>query len=109
MLRFARQSRPALAVIGNARPRYPVQLRGLGIEGGVLVSFQVTSDGRVREGSLRVLKSSDAAFATAVLDVLPTYRFEPAMIDCEPVPQWVQQPFAFLLGRRPSTGDSLPP
>jgi TonB family protein len=101
VLKFARQVRPALSVVGNTPPRYPQRLREMGVQGDVLVQFQITPQGTLREGTVRVLKSSDAAFSQAVLDVLPAYRFTPATLDCEPVFQLVQLPFAFLLGRRP--------
>jgi len=98
---FARQSRPAISVIGNRAPSYPERLRDQRVQGDVLVSFRITTDGRIEDGSITVLRSSELAFTRAVLDVLPGYRFTPAMVDCELVPQWVQLPFAFRLGRQP--------
>src|SRR5688572_5484864 len=98
---FARQSRPAISVIGNRAPSYPERLRDQRVQGDVLVNFRITTDGRIEDGSINVLRSSELAFTRAVLDVLPGYRFTPAMVDCELVPQWVQLPFAFRLGRQP--------
>ena len=98
---FARQSRPAVSVIGNTAPRYPERLRDQLVQGDVLVNFRITTDGRIEDGSLSVLRSSEPAFTRAVLDVLPGYRFTPAMVDCEIVSQWVQLPFAFRIGRQP--------
>lgn len=99
---FARQSRPAISVVGNRSPKYPERLRDQRVQGDVLVNFRITTDGRIEDGSLSVLRSSEPAFTRAVLDVLPGFRFTPAMVDCELVPQWVQLPFAFRLGRQPS-------
>lgn len=98
---FARQSRPSISVIGNRAPSYPERLRDQRVQGDVLVTFRISTDGRIEDGSINVLRSSELAFTRAVLAVLPGFRFTPAMVDCELVPQWVQLPFAFRLGRQP--------
>lgn len=109
VLEFARQNRPVLPVAGNPPPRYPVLLRERRMDGSVLVSFQVTSDGSIREGSVDVLRSTHAAFTAAVFEVLPRHRFQPALLDCEPVPRWVQLPVAFLLRTVPDSLGWPPP
>jgi TonB family protein len=97
VLHFARQSQAAIAVGTNKSPNYPAQLRDRGIEGDVRVQFRVTADGRVQEGSVQILSAAHPGLARAVVDVIPHYRFQPALLDCQVVPTWVEQPIAFRL------------
>ena len=100
VLHFARQSRPAVGVATNKSPSYPAQLRDREIEGDVRVQFRVTAEGRVQEGSVQILSAAHPALARAVLDVVRHSRFQPALLDCQVVPMWVEQPFAFRLRTR---------
>jgi len=51
----------------------------------------------VEPGSIKVLESTNSAFAAAVREVLPRHRFSPAKIGGNAVRQIVQQPFIFRL------------
>jgi TonB family protein len=83
---------------GSAQPVYPPELRAAHTEGQVLAQFVVDTRGRFTPGSLRILRSSHAAFSESVVKALPEMRFIPAEIDGHKVSQIVQQPFVFSLG-----------
>lgn len=76
-------------------PRYPDELRGRGIRGRVDVSFIVDEKGAVVRSTISVRRASDAAFVRAVLEVLPSYRFVPAVVDGCAVPFHGAMPFEF--------------
>lgn len=82
---------------GNAAPEYPSSMRQSGVTGRVVVQFVVAANGRVEPGSIKVLESTNPAFAAAVREVLPRHRFSPAKIGGRAVRQIVQQPFVFRL------------
>ncbi|MEX0908759.1 MAG: energy transducer TonB [Gemmatimonadaceae bacterium] len=82
---------------GNAAPEYPNSMRESGMIGRVVVQFVVGANGRVESGSIKVLESTNSAFAAAVREVLPRHRFSPAKIGGRAVRQLVQQPFVFRL------------
>lgn len=85
-----------LAPAGDERaPQYPDELRGRGIPGRVDVSFVVDAKGAVIRSTISVRGATDAAFARSVLEVLPTYRFIPAVVDGCAVPFHGAMPFAF--------------
>lgn len=82
---------------GNTHLDYPSSLRQRNVEGDVLAQYVVEATGHVREGSLKVLRSSDGLFTEAVRLFLPTAEFTPAKIRGVAVAQLVQQPFTFRL------------
>lgn len=82
---------------GNPVPEYPTSMRESGMTGRVVVQFVVGTNGRVEAGSIKVLESTNSAFAAAVREVLPRHRFSPAKIGGRAVRQIVQQPFVFRL------------
>lgn len=82
---------------GNAQPEYPGSMRESGVTGRVMVQFVVGANGRVEAGSIKILESTNSAFAAAVREVLPRHRFSPAKIGGTAVRQIVQQPFVFRL------------
>jgi TonB family protein len=84
---------------GNAGLRYPAELRRAGVEGTVLVHFELGVDGRADMSTFRVLKSDHHAFTEAVRAVLPGIRYTAARKDGRVVRQVVQQPFVFQLAR----------
>ena len=61
-----------------------------------LLQFDVNAAGLIDTSTVRVLSTSDSAFAKAVIAVLPKFRFTPASVakGC-PVKQSVQMPFEF--------------
>lgn len=81
----------------NPQPDYPSSMRESGMTGRVVVQFVVGANGRVEPGSIKVLESTNSAFAAAVREVLPRHRFSPAKIGGTAVRQIVQQPFVFKL------------
>jgi TonB family protein len=91
----------AARIIGSPmRPRYPEGLRTAGLAGRVVVQFIIDSTGRVEVASIRVLESTHALFAAAVLEVLPRYRFVAAEANGRQTRMTVQMPFEFTLDRR---------
>ena len=88
------------SVLGKpTEPRYPAQLHAAGIEGRVLVQFVVDTLGRAEPTGITVIETSHAAFAEAVLEVLPRYRFAPGEAAGRKVRTRVQMPFEFTLTR----------
>ena len=81
---------------GNPVPKYPTLLENAKATGEVLAQFVVDTAGRVESGSARILKSSDALFANAVMNVLPHLRFYAAEVGGHKVRAIVQVPFRFV-------------
>jgi protein TonB len=84
-----------VAKIGGDAPEYPSALKADGVEGTVLAQFVVNESGRYEAGTLKILNSSNPAFAAAVKDALPRMRFSAAQIGGKKVQQLVQMPFQF--------------
>ena len=89
------QVEKAVVHIGGASPEYPSSLRDAGIKGEVLAQFVVGENGRYESGTLKILNSSNPAFAEAVKRALPGMRFSAAQIGGQKVKQLVQMPFQF--------------
>ncbi|MHB1863340.1 MAG: energy transducer TonB [Gemmatimonadaceae bacterium] len=85
---------------GNAPPHYPDMLRSANIEGEVIASFVVDTNGRADMSTFKVIKSTHELFSQAVKNALQNYRFYPAEIGGRKVKQLVQQPFQFSLSGR---------
>ena len=85
------QSRPSRA------PRYPQSLMDAGVEGEVLLQGVIGPDGRLVLPSLRVLRTSHAAFVVAVLAAAPHFQYVPGRVAGCPVPMRVQQSFVFAV------------
>ena len=88
-----------VAKIGGDAPEYPSALKADGVEGTVLAQFVVNESGRYESGTLKILNSSNPAFAAAVKDALPRMRFSAAQIGGKKVQQLVQMPFQFHLAK----------
>jgi TonB family protein len=84
---------------GAANLTYPAMLRSAQVEGTVLASFVVDTDGRPDATTFRVLRSDHDLFAHSVRTALERMRYEPARVGGRAVRQLVQQPFAFSLAR----------
>jgi protein TonB len=84
---------------GSAPPRYPEGLRAAGVEGQVVARFVVGEEGRVEEGTVKVVRSDNHLFDEAVRLALPRMRFTPAAIGGKTVRQQVEMPFVFTLSR----------
>lgn len=89
------QVEKAVVKIGGEAPEYPSRLRDSGVEGEVLAQFVVGENGRYEGGTLKILSSSNPAFADAVRSALPGMRFSAAQIGGRKVKQLVQMPFQF--------------
>ncbi|MEP6620107.1 MAG: M56 family metallopeptidase [bacterium] len=109
----------AQQVPGTGQVQYPPSLRAAGVSGEVLAQFVVEQDGKIMEGSLKILRSSDPLFTEAVREALPALRFEPATVEGKAVKQLMQMPFTFSLtaggaevlqrpGTRPQPGTRSP-
>jgi protein TonB len=87
-------------IIGRVpEPRFPdALLRSGHREGQVVVRFIVNELGSVDAGSMIVERSDHELFTSAVRDILPRFRFEPARTlasGSKPVAAWVSVPFRF--------------
>ncbi|MDE3153366.1 MAG: TonB family protein [Gemmatimonadota bacterium] len=82
---------------GNQPPHYPDMLRSANVEGEVVASFVVDTNGRADMSTFKVIKSTHDLFTQAVKNALQNYRFIPAEIGGRKVKQLVQQPFQFSL------------
>lgn len=89
---------------GNPRPRFPDVLRAANIEGEVLAQFVADTFGMADMRTFKVLKSSHDLFTDAVRTVLPTMRFNPALVGGRKVKQLVQMPFQFNLSKDATVG-----
>src|SRR5262249_19645076 len=80
-------------------PRFPeVLLRSGRREGQVVVRFVVNELGSVDVASMIVEQSDHELFTSAVREILPRFRFEPARTrapESKPVAAWVTVPFRF--------------
>lgn len=82
---------------GSKTPKYPELLRQAGVEGEVLVSFDVDEDGQPDVATIKVIQSTHELFSVAVREALPDMRFRPAERDGRKVKLTVQEPFTFTL------------
>jgi TonB family protein len=89
--------RPLAAQAGNPYPRYPEALRDRNIEGDVRSEFLVRADGSVDSRSVQIRKTTALEFASAVLNVVPQWRFFPLEVAGCRVASLVQMPSAFRL------------
>jgi TonB family protein len=89
--------RPVVRDASSAAPEYPASLEKDGIEGYVVVQFDVDTLGRADTASFHIISVSHIAFADAVLAALPGMRFSPAELGGHHVPQRVTQSFKFVI------------
>lgn len=64
-------------------PTYPPAALRRGLEGTVVVEFDVGADGLV--GNVRVVESSDAVFDEAAINAAQRFRFKPRVVDGIPL------------------------
>jgi TonB family protein len=83
----------------NLSPQYPETERSAGRQGMVVLSFIVGLDGKIDLNSVKIVYSRSPEFFMSVRHALPTYRFDPAIVNGTPVPMRVMMPFSFLLRR----------
>jgi len=96
----------------SAAPAYPLKLLEKKITGFVNAQYIVDTTGFADTTSFVVLESTNPEFVTAVRDVLPYMRFEPARIGTSKVRQLVQQQFTFKITEaadaKPAAGPRKP-
>ncbi len=80
---------------------YPVLLRAAGISGFVLIEFVINTTGRVDPSSIRIVKSSHAAFEGPARDAIRKSLFRPGRVRGIAVRVLVQQQidFDFVVSR----------
>jgi periplasmic protein TonB len=85
--------KPAVAV-SLTKPRYSAKARRKGIEGSVVVEFEVTTTGTVK--NVRIV-SGAPELAEMVLREAPNWRFKPAIRDGKPVATRLRKTVTFRL------------
>ena len=80
-------------------PRYPEMLRQAGIEGFVLMEFIIDTTGRVEDGSLNVLQSTNRAFEGPARDVIRRSLYRPGRVRGQAVRVLVSQQIGFTIQR----------
>jgi outer membrane biosynthesis protein TonB len=91
--------RPASGSRYNRAPEYPVNARLAGVTDSLVLSFVIDETGAAVMSTARFLAGTYRDFKLAVLEVIPGYKFNPAMIAGCPVAQRVAMPFVFSLER----------
>ena len=78
------------------RPTYPISAARKGLEGYVLVQFDVLSDGYV--ANVAVIESSNPVFESAAIKAAERFRFRPKVVDGVPqVSTGIQNVFRFRM------------
>ncbi|MGB5166687.1 MAG: energy transducer TonB [Woeseiaceae bacterium] len=70
-----------LVVMVRVQPSYPVSMSARGVEGHVIVEFDVSAAGTVT--NLRVVASSHKGFERSALNAAERFRYKPRVIDGE--------------------------
>jgi TonB family protein len=78
-------------------PKYPPALRAASIEGRVTLRFIVDPEGKVRDGSIQVINSTNSAFEEPAKDAIKHGVFRPAKVHGQPVSQLVEQVVVFQI------------
>ncbi len=73
----------AAKLVQQAKPEYPQEARDRGAEGGVLLQAVILMDGSI--GGLRVLSSPDPALAEAATRAVREWRYQPTLLNGQPV------------------------
>jgi TonB family protein len=84
----------------NRPPPYPDRMRRLGIEGTVLLSFDIGVDGKADMQTIKVIHSPGPEFTESVTKSLRGFRFTAAIRDGAPARTRVVMPFTFALLHR---------
>lgn len=84
----------APVALKTERPRYPARVRRMGIEGAVVVSFDVLDDGKV--ANPKIVSGPPELYET-VLETIVTWRFQPARRGTQSVRHRMQHTIRFRL------------
>ena len=80
---------------GRLRPSYPEPLRRAGITGEVMLEYVIDQTGRADTGSVRVMATTDPAFAVSSIEAVLDASFKPALRAGQPVAVLVRQTIRF--------------
>ncbi len=73
----------ATKLVSSAPPEYPQSARERGIQGVVMLEGVISMQGEPL--SLKVLNSPDPDLAKAALDAVKQWRYEPTLLNGEPI------------------------
>jgi len=91
------QDGPLVAIV-RVKPVYPVRGTTLGLEGYVIVQFDVSADGSVY--NISIVESTHRIFERAAIDAARKFRFKARVVDGVPQPSHgIQNLFRFELAR----------
>jgi TonB family protein len=85
----------------RAQPKYPAELKVLGMEGEALMCFVVGADGAVRE--VEIENATNEAFGVAAKKALEQWKFKPGQKDGVTVNTRIAQPFVFSIATDDNT------
>ena len=91
---IARELEPAPLDI-NPTPRYPDLARRAGMSGKVVMRVFVDQQGTARKWHVDFANPADLGFEDEVLNVIPKWKFTPAIQQGNPIGVWVSIPFVF--------------
>jgi periplasmic protein TonB len=84
-------------LLRQPRPVYPPELQQAGVEGVVRLRAIVGKDGLVLQP--QVINSVDPRLARAALDAVAQWRYQPALLNGEPIETLTQIDVSFELGQ----------
>jgi TonB family protein len=87
----------AVPAPANPKPQYPAAMQRQKLEARFAVYFVVDTSGHIDRETVELPIVQHEEFATAVLDVLKKWTFQPAMVAGHRVRERVKQPFNFRL------------
>jgi protein TonB len=88
---------PQAADPAACQPKYPPVMASAGIPGKVVMQFVVNTDGRVDQGTFKVVSSTHKAFEDPAKDAMFRCAFKPGKSRGQPVRVLVQQALSFKL------------
>ncbi len=103
---------PGVKAISLEQPQFPTAARMSGIEGWVTVSYTIDDKGRVSDVHIVDAKPR-RVFDSAVRKAVHNWRFEPTVVDGQPVARRMTQTIQFALDYKmicnadPATGTRL--
>lgn len=86
-------------LLAHPAPRYPDVLRQAGVEGRALVEAVIDTAGRAERGSIRVVSSTHALFASAASALVRGSRYQPGRVAGRTVRVRIVVPVTFTLRR----------
>ncbi|WP_338863602.1 TonB family protein [Myxococcus stipitatus] len=81
-IQLPESAKPPVELAGNPQPEFPQEARAAGREGMVVLKLVVTVRGEVRD--VTVMRGEEP-FASAALRAVRTWRYQPAMLEGQPV------------------------